>query len=100
MPAESQEIGSTLKALRLRKGLNLVEVANQAGLSVSELHRFESGANAIPSPLLCHLLMVLGSSLGEFELELAGGDPSAEDAARRAGQWLLRFADAAGRGRW
>ncbi len=99
MATDSQQIGSVLKAMRIRKALKLVEVAQQMGLSVSELHRFENGGSPIPSPLLFQLLAVLGSSLGEFELELASGDPSAEMAARRAGQWLLRFADAAGRGR-
>jgi transcriptional regulator with XRE-family HTH domain len=90
---DSERIGATLKQLRIDRGRKLVDVATAVGLSVSEVHRFETGSSVLSVPMLLKLLDALGVSLGRFEVELEGNEATPEKAARWAAEWLLRFAD-------
>jgi transcriptional regulator with XRE-family HTH domain len=91
---EGRAIGEALRAIRGHKGLRLVVVAERAGLSITDLHQYERGSSILPSPTLLRLLDALGASFEDLRVELDGGVTSPALAARRAGEWLLRFAEA------
>lgn len=59
-------IGPRVRALRLRKGLGLVELGKHSGLSAALLSKIERGVLYPPLPTLLRIAMVFGVGLDHF----------------------------------
>ena len=59
-------IGKMLTARRIELGLSLAQVAQNCGVSLQQIHRYETGANAISAPRLWSLSRCLDVSIGYF----------------------------------
>jgi transcriptional regulator with XRE-family HTH domain len=91
--------GATVRALRLRRGLSLNELARRAGVDPAYIHRIEArGARRPPLPRRAVVLAIaaaLGSDAGQTDqlLALAGHTPS---ALLELGGWDQTLAAVAG----
>jgi len=61
-----QRVGPTLRAMRLRSGLSLNELAATAGISPSHLSRIERGLTVPSYEVLDHIANALGSDLSSL----------------------------------
>jgi transcriptional regulator with XRE-family HTH domain len=62
----SAHIGRRLNELRLAKGLSLAQVAARCGVSLQQIHRYETGDNTISAPMLWSLSRCLDVEIGYF----------------------------------
>jgi transcriptional regulator with XRE-family HTH domain len=62
----SLHIGSRLTARRQRLRLSLADVAQQCGVTLQQIHRYETGANTISAPMLWALSQCLDVEVAYF----------------------------------
>jgi transcriptional regulator with XRE-family HTH domain len=62
----SIHIGRRLTARRLSLHLSLAEVAQRCGVTLQQIHRYETGANTISAPMLWQLARCLGVDIAYF----------------------------------
>lgn len=62
----SSHIGSRLTARRLRLRLSLADVAQRCGVTLQQIHRYETGANTISAPMLWALAQCLEVEVAYF----------------------------------
>ncbi len=62
----SLHIGSRLTARRLRLRLSLADVAQRCGVTLQQIHRYETGANTISAPMLWSLAQCLDVDVAYF----------------------------------
>ena len=65
-------IGAKIRALRLAKGIGLVQLGRHSGLSAGLLSKIERGLLVPPLPTLVRIAMVFGVGLDHFFSEQAG----------------------------
>ena len=63
---DQYEIGPKIRALRLKKGLGLVQLGEHSGLSTAMLSKIERGQNFPTLPTLLRIAMVFGVGLEHF----------------------------------
>jgi transcriptional regulator with XRE-family HTH domain len=80
----SSHIGRRLSERRRSLGLSLAEVSSRCGVTLQQIHRYETGDNTISAPMLWTLARCLGVDLAWFFEGLAPG-PAALLPANRAG---------------
>ncbi len=92
-------IGPRVRRVRQDRGLTLVEVASQTGLSVSTLSRLESGKRRPTLELLIPLAQVLRVALDQLISAPATGDPRVNltPVRRRRGGVIVPLTQAPGR---
>ena len=73
----SLHIGSRLSARRLRLRLSLADVAKRCGVTLQQIHRYETGANTISAPMLWTLSQCLEVDVAYFFDGLAAKGPEA-----------------------
>jgi transcriptional regulator with XRE-family HTH domain len=62
----SLHIGRRLTARRLSLQLSLAEVAQKCGVTLQQIHRYETAANVISAPMLWALARCLGVDVAYF----------------------------------
>jgi len=62
----STHLGRRLNELRIAKGLSLAQVASRCGVSLQQIHRYETGDNTISAPMLWSLAQCLDTDIGYF----------------------------------
>jgi transcriptional regulator with XRE-family HTH domain len=62
----STHIGRRLNDVRISKGLSLAQVASRCGVSLQQIHRYETGDNTISAPMLWSLAKCLDVEIGYF----------------------------------
>lgn len=70
----SQHIGQRLSARRVGLNLSLAEVARRCGVTLQQIHRYETGENAISAPMLWALSLCLEAPISYFFEGLAPTD--------------------------
>jgi transcriptional regulator with XRE-family HTH domain len=61
-----REVGSRLATRRLALGRTRAELATRVGISVQQLHKYETGTNRIPASRLFELARALGLRPGDL----------------------------------
>lgn len=84
-PCDLRGMHTRLKEHRKRAKLTLEQMAEKAGVSVSQLSRWESGGNNIPSERLPQLARAYGCSVGEIFDEIAPV-PNEDELAEMIGE--------------
>lgn len=69
-------IAGWLHNLRVQRGLTMAELGEQMGVTVQQIHKYESGANRLTGERILDVVRSLGG--GEQFLALAGDRPSGE----------------------
>lgn len=88
-----REVGARLASRRLGLGRTRAEVANRVGISVQQLHKYETGVNRIPASRLFDLAGVLAIRPGDL-FPAADAVPTASgDAAEGLAQLVARIPD-------
>lgn len=59
-------IGRRLREIRLRAGLDIVELARRGAIPAAEVIRYEAGRARVPVDVLTRLAEVLGASVADF----------------------------------
>lgn len=62
----SQHIGRQLSARRHGLSLSLAEVARRCGVTLQQIHRYETGENTISAPMLWSLARCLKAPIAYF----------------------------------
>lgn len=62
----SIHLGRRLTARRLSLHLSLAEVSQRCGVTLQQIHRYETGANTISAPMLWQLARCLGVDIAYF----------------------------------
>jgi transcriptional regulator with XRE-family HTH domain len=62
----SQHIGQRLSARRQGLNLSLSDVAQRCGVTLQQIHRYETGENAISAPMLWSLARCLNAPITYF----------------------------------
>ena len=68
-------IGRRLTTRRLALGLSLAEVAQKCGVTLQQIHRYETGANSISVPMLWQLSRCLDVDIAYFFEGLSTDEP-------------------------
>ena len=62
----NENIGRRLAVRRRELRLSLAQVAERCGISFQQIHKYETGQNAISAPMLVKLAGCLGVRVGYF----------------------------------
>ncbi len=62
----SVHVGGRLRVLRLKRGLNQVDIAGVLGVSLAQFQKYESGKNHLSAPRLYTLSQKLNVNVGYF----------------------------------
>jgi len=81
----SFHIGRRLSERRRSLGLSLAEVSSRCGVTLQQIHRYETGDNTISAPMLWTLARCLGVDLAWF-FEGLGPGPAALAPADRVAE--------------
>lgn len=68
------------RRLVLRRGelrLSLLQLSERCGVSLQQVHRYETGANVLSAPMLWRLSRCLDVPVGYFFQDLEAEDPAA-----------------------
>jgi transcriptional regulator with XRE-family HTH domain len=72
------EVARQLTRRRKALGLSLAEVAKRCGVSLQQVHRYETAANVISAPMLWRLSRCLGVPVSYFFETVDDDVPAAE----------------------
>lgn len=78
--------GMLIRLKEFRGGMTLEDMAERSGFSVSQLSRWESGKNNIPSDRLPALAEAYGCRIGEIFDVITAPTPTIEELARMVGR--------------
>lgn len=68
-------IGKRLAARRRELRLSLAQVSQRCGVSLQQIHKYETGQTALSAPMLVQLARCLDVSAGYFLEDFAKGQP-------------------------
>jgi len=69
----SSHIGKRLRHRRVDQRLSLAKVSARCGVSLQQIHRYETGENIISAPMLWLIGQCLGTDVGYFVEDLPPG---------------------------
>jgi transcriptional regulator with XRE-family HTH domain len=88
-----REVGARLAARRLGLGRTRAEVAERVGISVQQLHKYETGVNRIPASRLFDLAGALAIRPGDLFPPDDAPPTASGDAAKGLAQLVARIPD-------
>jgi transcriptional regulator with XRE-family HTH domain len=89
-PSLEESVGHAIRELRLRDGLTIAQVAEQAGISRGMLSKIETGSTMASTDTLARLARALGVPMSVLFSKYDATAPTAQHVKRGAGMEVVR----------